>query len=1165
MTTSPSFDLASELTSWPEHGHLILEASAGSGKTYSLEHLVWGLLTRGRSPLSIGEILVVTYTNQAAWEMKNRIRRLLTVKKVTADEAERSLLDRALSDFDQCAIHTIHGFCQKTLKALPFESGKGFRQEVVEDGESTGKILREILRGDLAARGWDGLFRNLRRHSTNSFEVEVDTWSQEIASMGLGTTLWPTPEERRDLAVFLEDFLSGRGELGRALTRWFASGWRQEDFANLRKAVSNRGGPKAETLSDFHKYFYLPMSLSWSESGPSEDLLSALDRPFRGTGGSQTTAGKLLHELAVFFGQASELSRQAAEVDEALAPLYGGPQEERQTSLLSVFHRAEFLLPLRDEVRRLMAEEKALFGRISFDDMIEDLYAALSRPQMGEELVRALRAQYKAALVDEFQDTDGRQWGILRRLFDAPGHRLFVIGDPKQAIYRFRGTDPGAFHRAVSALEAAGARRFALDRNYRSRPSLTHFFNQVFSRIFPGRYFESLPPQKDGRTDEIALKGALLVDRTGAALTRETPVVLLSLNSEAPLSAPTMRDLWRLAIAREIKRLLTDHALLVHPAKASDERLSTAHIGILWESNRDCELQRRVLVEMGIPALVARQGSVLETDEARELELFLHALDNPSDSGLVKAALLTPLCGLSPASLSNETLEQAREAFWTAKELWLEKGLLRAVDGLLERFSYRTRVLAEALGERAVTNTSHLLELLHASPIESVRTPRAAAAELVRRGRSSGEEETHLMRLDTDEKAVRIMTIHAAKGLEFPVVFFAGALSQTRSRGGFPRFETANGPVLDLWRRSSSKRKEKEADWEEKKRLYYVAWTRAQSRLYLPVWNQAAKVPLADFYGLCEGTTSASFPLLQGLVTSGMAERREAISAPLDSPPTAPHDIQELGLWSASAPSKGFQALKPPDNALIRQRVPLSLSYTKLSRSLGEQEEDHGVLDPRGTVLVSDPPDEASGEENAPEADPLPRGKDFGTLFHALMEHIDFPSALATEDEFETYVRRLGEEQVPRWSQILPDKASRKALALLVRTILRYELVRPDGGFFRLCELPFQATRREWKFLFKEGKDLMNGTVDLAFRLPGTDLACLLDWKTDTIAPETSPEDMMQSRHYNLQAQVYGKAWSLYRERLAEFGRSTWRPGGMYYLFVRAMRTPGQGVLLLRG
>lgn len=1107
-------------------GTRLLEAGAGTGKTWTIAALVLRLLLERR--VEIGRILVVTYTRAASGELRGRIRARLAealaafaagradepylqalVERHDAREAQ-ARLRLAIESFDEAAIFTIHGFCQRALGETAFAASLPFERELIADqGELLAAVARDAWRKAMAmaatsapwaqwligqVQGPDGLVARVRAHLGR-----VD------ARLAAPAAVDRQAAERAFAAAH-----------ARARGLW---------QAGAATVLALLGGPQMKQNSYSPKQMQLRAAALAAFLAPPDALLP-LPEGAAYFGTEKIAAGTKKGAVAPehpFFAAMDELLAAAQRLQAAF--------EDETRRLLH-----DFLLAARAE----LAEKKRRSGQQTYDDLLVDLDRALAGPA-GPRLVESLRARYRIALVDEFQDTDPLQLRIFSRVFGTAEHPLIFVGDPKQAIYGFRGADVFAYLEARARADAG----YALLDNRRSDAPLLAAVNALFARPLPflleGMPYEAARPAEMARAQlDIADDCAPLT-----LWTMQAPPGAKGFTKEAA------RALAAEAVAVDIARLLRLGA--AGQATLDGRPLGGGDIAVLVRKHHEGDAVRAALARHSIASVSGGGGSVWHSEEAAELERLLLAVAAPARAGLVRAALATVLLGADAARLAAWRDDTDHDGAWSERLerfhddllLMRERGFMAMWRRLLRREEVVARVLARPDGERRLTNYRHLAELLQAAEQGAALDAEGLARHIVRQ-RAAPEGEEGQLRLESDARLVRIVTLHAAKGLQYPVVYCPFLwLGPEEDDKGWPVLAHRDGSAcLDFGSDELAvlrARADRESAAEEL-RLAYVALTRAEHRCVV-AWgkvNNCARSPLAWllFGPRDEIDRDPRAWLADWLAAHDETESLQALEArlagalrvlPLPADGVAPVTAEE------AAP-----ALQP---RVFAGRIPAPWrvqSFSALAARLAEEADtaDRDAVVPHGAVASA--PTFGSIHD-------FPRGTRAGSCLHALFERIDFqqraplgPVAAAVLEEF---------GYAPEW---------RPVLERLVADVLATPL---DAAGLRLSDLPRGARLVELEFAFPLGSPAdragyMKGFIDLVFRHEGR--WYIVDWKSnrlDDYGPAALAAAMREHR-YDLQLRIYAAA--LQRALALREPTTDWEQGfgGVFYLFLRGMR-PG--------
>jgi len=1187
--------------------HAVIEASAGTGKTYTIEQLVVRILCAPpelRAP--IDRILVVTFTEKAAGEMRERIR--LRIEKALASETDPSTvsaLRAALDGFDGAAISTIHGFCQRVLQQYAFENRQPFALEACADGPLCERLLREIQRS-----AWP---RELGEDLPAS--LELAGYPDTDAT---GASAW----ERRVLDVAAryqppDDGLLPEPGRGAGVA---------ELAAAVREAVAvlmQRSGLDADLRGFLDRY----RTVMKAKSAVERDLISPLTALTR-----ICTAGGSDGAVAVAaLGLAPQPGEQASRAKHGGQWLIEAAKKGWESScpelpaIAGAVDRVRDACPqaLRQQlasntIARLKSELDAYkreHGLLSFQDMLTWVDEALADPSRPY-LLRALRERYRYAIVDEFQDTDSVQWRIFSRVFveaepcgagvppaenpltptlspqagRGSNNRLIVVGDPKQAIYAFRGADVYAYIAARKHLtDSAGAEGLSLPVNRRSRPELVEALNTLFegSEWFPADEGIAYPTVRTPDENELRCKVAR--DDTGRA-------ALTILDLEGIGKAREARAAYAEFVADEIGRLLGGQPLVMFEDGA-EVPLAAGHICVLTRTFPEANVYVSVLGERGIPHSVYKRQGLWQSEEATHLAHLLRVLAWPGDRGALRKALLTRFFGVPVEDLraADELPDDSpilaligRWAEWADRRDWA-----RLFQSLLEDTGLLLREIEEPDGERRVTNWKHITQTLEQLAYrEGLDLLRILQALDERRARLSQADEENRFRIETELPKVRIMTMHAAKGLEFAVVFVGGGF--TKSRGDdWCKFHDGDQRVYDLTGNPEHRASAELEEASENRRLLYVAMTRAAHKLYVPRWEtRFSPGPVATilFEALDTALPDSSPPLWERLsrrerpgeretetggetgafpgrgVTPGQPHPRSpAVPATIPSPLAERGNGPEHreGPGGEVVPARAATGSAPPTDLDFRARRLRLHSFTSLYHGAAadiEAAPEREEAEPPSVVDVS-------------MARALPPGIATGTLVHEALQAVNcaavtsFPSpdALAAEGRFRLLADALIAEHLPAASDA---RATREALAALVWAALRTPLGQLGGPLGavadgdRLTELEFYCPVTgdvsrdlpDITAVADAGGPMLHGFIDLVARVGERHF--IVDWKTNMLPAydsETLLADMRRNRYVE-QYELYSLALARWlARRYGERFDPSRRLGGVYYLYVRGL------------
>jgi exodeoxyribonuclease V beta subunit len=1177
-TRSRSRTLPLDILAEPLEGLRLIEASAGTGKTHTLADLYLRLLLE--RDLTVDQILVVTFTVAATAELRDRIRaRLETARRAflrgappnPADAVLAGLLARrperaaaarrlaqAVQGFDEAAILTIHGFCQRVLRESAFDSGQPFEVELVPD---EGEILQEVVDDFWRRRFYDG-------------------------------------------PRLLVGDLVGRGWTPESLVKAVRPYLRRPPCV-VRPPVPPTGAPEADSR---YEACYREARAAWQADRAAIETLLFGQRSLNATKYPPSALPGWLEEVDAFFRPTEPHAAWRKRVEKFAAgalraavkkggtppahPAFGACErlvEARQALTAVLDFRAKTLrLELLEYCRQELAARKKRRQLIAYQDLLLRLEQALASPH-GATLAASLRRRYAAALIDEFQDTDPVQYTIFKRVYGGSGLPVFLVGDPKQAIFGFRGADVFSY---LAAGRDAGARR-TLERNWRSAPGLVQAVNALFGGVAQPFLLDEIafhpvrPAEKERRA--FAVAGDDTAPLRFWCLPRA--------DDHEPLPKGRAADAAIQATADEIARLLA--AADRGEARIGETALRGGDIAVLVRTNIQADRIREALLARGIASVQLGEASVFASHEADEIQRVLLAAAQPAREAVVRAALTTDLfgvCGNALESLGeDEAAWEARaNAFLEYHTTWREQGFVQMFRRLMKAEGVAARLLRFADGERRLTNVLHLAELLQAAAAADHLGMEGVIAWLsTRRQREETTPEEAQLRLESDENLVKIATIHKSKGLQYPLVFCpflwdVPLRKQDEDLGILFHDPTAADQLtLDAGSERIGEARalaEREA-LAEHLRLAYVAVTRAEHRCTV-VWGNvnggeasglayllhepADLAPGADRAAAVRERTRA---LGDHEVLADLAALAERAGGTIAVERLAPAALPAAGL-TAAVPEPLHA--RPFTGTIPRGWQVTSFSGLTAGAHREAWDYDAAPAPERGGRLL------LPGQPPADIAD-FPRGVRAGIFIHALFASLDFARADRAAVEAAT-ARALREhgfdaawqpavaDMVERVVRTPLDPASGLALSHVAREARRDEMVfhypvahldpreltrvlrtqrRDRDGAGPIAEIAFDPVR-----------GYMTGSMDLVFEAGGR--YYLADYKSnwlgdgpDAYRAERLPP-VMARETYDLQYLIYTVALARYLARRLPDFRYARDFGGVFYLFVRGME-PARG------
>ena len=1150
----------------PLQGWGLIEASAGTGKTYTITALYLRLLLEQALPVE--QILVVTYTKAATAELKERIRsRMIEARTAlqqgvsedpflqslidsvpSAEQAERQLTCAILS-FDQAAIYTIHGFCQRALSDHAFEAGLPFELALEPDDSA---LVQEIC---------------------------DDFWRRRMCDLPAGQTRYLVSRNITPQTLLLPIRQSLNKPLLEVRGQTIPDGLESLEYeceslwSQLRKSWKRSADEVMCQLqhAKLHKGSYKPDQVpGWR--GLMDQLMAQETAPLELFKQFELFTASKLADKTNKGGQPPE------HVFFALCDDYLHLRQQREACYqqAQVALQCELRGYLLDELRR-RKQECRLQG---YDDLLHNLLQVLEQKCQGETLAAVLRERYRAALIDEFQDTDPVQYRIFSHIYADSPQPLFFVGDPKQAIYGFRGADIFAYLQARRET----AQHVALDTNWRSVPGLINSVNRLFAAEY-----SFLLEELNYHPVSVADKAHEMLEEPGGA---DEPFRFQLIRSEGkPLTKEAASVIAAEATAAEIVRLL--NLAQSGQARIGNRPLGGGNIAVLVRDHRQAGLISRTLLERGVHSVQNSQASVFETPQALELERVLLAVAKPGQEALLKAALMTDLLGFSAndievLSRDEQALGEQFAAFQNLHDAWQERGFAVLFRQLLSQRGIAARLLRFTDGERRLTNLLHLAELLQQQ--EQQRHP--GALGLInwlsqQRRDPSKQNEAAQLRLESDENLVQILTIHKSKGLEFPVVFcpflWDGKLHTSR-QGTSYSFHAHDKVVIDL----GSEQMEQDRplavreEMAENLRLLYVALTRAKQRCYVG-WGHIKDCDKSALGWLlhppAEPNRIDAIASMAGqfkqLDDQAMQRRLQGLAAELP----ADLRVDRVGEIPDDCLQQRQQAAEPLTARTFSRQLRSSQRVTSFSALTAGIESEMPDYDAAWVETTTQP--------EAPQRSifSFPKGARAGTCLHEIFEYLDFSQRDSSQLHELVGHTLAAYGFATEWQPVISTMVERvldtpldKQGALTLRGIRPEQRLNELEFCFPLAEITGPALRqllKEHGFsnspLIRQAFDRLDfapvegylkGFIDLVFEADGR--FYLLDYKSNWLGDQLQDyaidglTESMAEHNYCLQYLLYAVALHRYLgRRIPDYDYES-HFGGVFYLFLRGM-APAHG------
>lgn len=1171
-----SFDLLKA----PLEGIQLIEAGAGTGKTYNIAGLFLRLIVE--KGFSIDQLLVVTYTKAATEELKSRIRsRLVSAKKdiktghpnaiidaVVEEAGDRNLILQrvldALTDFDRAAIYTIHGFCQRVLIHFAFETGYLFEASLLQDDQP---LVQEAA-DDFWRRHIAAAPAEVAAFALDEFNGPEDLAALFNRCRTPGIRVIPDAVEPPLDAI--DDWRSAAAQVRRA---WPAA--KQEVLALLTseglnaryygKCRPDKTHPETSARTKVLAALAAQMD-QWEGGTP---LFHHFDR-FTVTLLEKATKKNAVTPRHPFFDLCEDAAACHLQMEEQIRD-----------------YIRYLKVRLIDEARQRLDEKKRDQSLLFYDDLLLQVHRSLNS-KAAAKLIQTLQESYRAALVDEFQDTDGLQYDIFTRIFGGAESLLFMIGDPKQAIYSFRGADLFSY---LEAKEAA-SRQYTLTWNWRSTQPLIDAINTLFG-------YQPLP-FVDHRIGYEPAAAA----RAESGPVEEAPFRLWFLTRGE--AQETIRPISQEEATRRIVAAVAEEIVVLLNGSDTAYHVAPQAVAVLTRTHRQAQSVKQALGERGVPAVLHSAGSVFDTREADSLALILEAVTMPGDPMRVRAALATDLIGATATDLCASVeapgveWESRWAAFDTYRRIWQRDGFYPMFTRLMAQEKIKPRVLARKDGERCLTNLLHLGELLHQASLENASGPESLLAwfDHQRSGGGVGEDAQKL-RLESDSRAVQIVTVHKSKGLQFDVVFcpfvWSGARIDKKSavfhdpdNGG--KITLAIGPEIEP---AHARLALREA-LAENIRLLYVAVTRAKRRCYL-AWGCIRETDLSATAYLLHGPRRHQFS------EETLHEMKRTMAAMSDAQLIADlKRIEERSSGTIRLEQLPVSTQTRHASSGIRQQALEERRFRGHVETEWRIASFSGLTTGGGAADESDATDrdafaDAEQQPDGDESDRstlfgFPKGAHAGLFFHDLIEHVDFASrnhvqvdALVTDKltshrfdlEWSAAVHRmlarLGDLRLP------PDRAKNRFRLSDIRADRRInemefhypikriapQLVRrvfQDRAGAYIKQLPAHHWQR---LTFAPVHGFMKGYIDMIFEFD--DRYYLVDWKSNHLGysyedyAATSLQAAMTESFYYLQYHLYALALDRWLKSRVPGYRYDRHFGGVFYIFIRGLDDAGTG------
>ncbi|HHF3827019.1 TPA: exodeoxyribonuclease V subunit beta [Haemophilus influenzae] len=1176
----------------------LIEASAGTGKTYTIGSLYLRLLLKAGEnnfsrPLNVEEILVVTFTDMATEELKKKIRERITdaIDKLTAfaetqdksafknDEFLTALshdldifeaihrLKLAEQNMDLAAIYTIHGFCRRMLMQYAFHSGIHFNLELIKDQSDL--LVR------FANEFWREHFYPLDFESANFIATELVSPANVLSLLkaDLGKDLQVEIENKQALSVpiqiFLPQYLGGyQKALNELKAFWLESADEisaiitnelEKDYPKDQLKSLNRKKYQVKRLGD-----WINKINQWSNNPRDYQINTTLKDYFL-----QSSIEKNCEE-------STDKNKDKKPATPFYSPIFA-ELEKRVNALMTPDLLSKLTLyHYRQGLQQKLLDYKLNHQEKSFDDLLRLLCEALQGAQ-GDELAEMIRFQYPFAMIDEFQDTDSQQYAIFSKIYrDNPEKNtgFIMIGDPKQAIYRFRGADIFTYLKASDEAQS----RFELTKNYRSEKHLVDGVNALFDFpqspfIYQNINFTAV----DSRDDHLRfyLNG------------KAEPAYRFYLTESDKVNKTEMAKICAISIQHWLKSAAENQAVFQN--EDTCKTLQAANIAVLVRDKNEAALVKNELQKLGIASVyLSDQNSVFDSNVAKELAWVLKACLNVAERPILNA-IATALFGLNAADIHQIQQNEAdwqrwADSFAQYQQTWQRQGILAMLHQILLEQGISERLLNQATGERDLTDFLHLAEIL-----QQAATLHESEAALLswfeKQIQGEGRQEAQI-RLESERQLVKIVTIHKSKGLEYDLVWlpFLAVPSKDPSKKDINIYysKERDETLWDMENRNLNALYEE--TFAEELRLLYVALTRAKYQMAFALPSQFDKKWNALHYVLSQGEIGKEINLSDSKDTETLLQAFKEKMQDNVEICTKPN-LEALAALSINTKNDDLKAAEFTGNIEQDWRI---TSFTSIEQAHRRQNyfaesagKKHAVFDDakdydsQNSIEIST----ALLNENESNILDLPRGKQVGTALHRHFENCYF-SDLANTEEIDKLRQSLQldetfTELLQNWLQQISHTPLSNEIGIALADLANKDCIKEMPFYLAIREyFDVEAFNRALKahhhlpsepLQFEQIQGMVRGSIDLVFRHNGK--YYLVDYKSNFLGSiladynqEALKKEMLHS-HYDWQYLIYTLALHRYLQSVVpkyDYARDF---GGVFYLFLRGMNgEPQSGV-----
>ena len=1186
----------------------LIEASAGTGKTYTIGSIYLRLLLQAGEncfsrPLNVEEILVVTFTEMATEDLKRKIRERLTAAISVFSEyyekqdkaiftGEHQFLAELLpylediptalrrlklaeQNLDLASIYTIHGFCRRMLMQHAFNSGVHFNLKLLKDQSDLLKqFANEFWREHFYSQPFEiANFISKELGSPDDVlsilesdlnkDVSVATDNQQSLSLSIDEFLQKSVGDRLKAVEALKVFwLKNVDEISSIIMEEITKDYPKDQLKSLNRKIYQKGRLKTWT-KQINEWANNPLDYEINKTLRDYFLQSSIEQNYEPTEELNNKKAAMPFYAPIF-----------AELEEYVQILVKQHQSSDLLKKIILYH-------YRQGIQKKLLEYKANHPEKSFDDLLRLLKEAL-HGEGGEKLAELIRFQYPFAMIDEFQDTDALQYQIFSKIYrneSASGNVGFMmIGDPKQAIYRFRGADIFTYLKAAKEANE----RFNLGTNYRSSQPLVEGVNRLFDFKNSPFIYENI---------EFLNVGAAKKNLVFQLNNQPEPAFRFYINDKDKSTQQDYAKACATSIQQWLKSAAENPFVFPNESKAENQTLRAENIAVLVRGYTEADLVKKELQALGIASVyLSDRGNVFESNTAKELALILQACLSVTERPILNA-IATALFGLNAAEIHQIHHDEIQWQRWAEKfaeyqQIWQRQGVLPMLHHLLLAENITEKFLSRPDGERKLTDLLHLAEILQQAAALN-ESEAALLRWFEKQIQDNGRQEAQI-RLESERQLVKIVTIHKSKGLEYDLVWlpFLGNAAKDPTKKKLFNLYYDKKQNKTLWDMQDQHLDDvTEEVFAEELRLLYVALTRAKYQMAFVLPKAFDKKWNALLYVLTQGEIGRKLDLPNNWDTQPLLEKFKQL---------LPNDV----------------AIELTDVLQASEPLTLNVSQENLSAEIfqGEIEQDWRVTSFSGieqthqrkaylnesavkkSLIFDDAKDydalisieniaenlTALAHDNDEMVLDFPRGTQIGTLLHRYFEKVLF-AQLAEKENIEKLCQdlNLAEEQfaaVQQWFEqilstpILPnndltlaqinEKQCLKELAFYLNISSHFDVAGFNRALATLHHLPSEPLQ------FDDIQGMVRGTMDLVFSYQGK--YYLLDYKSNFLGETLKDYDQaalkkaMLEHHYDWQYLLYVVALHRYlKTRLPDYDYNR-DFGGVVYAFLRGMNSSPQ-------